>query len=375
VRLAPAALALLLAAPAAAQQTVYVRQAAPAWLGISYDLLWVEHGGTCHPEVVVASVIQGSPAERAGLRAGDAIVSLDGEPIPAGRLQAIASRLAPGDSVRIQVQRRGATREVTAVADRRPDRPLSIFMETPGPGGSTAPVVELVGDTLIARNLAEWTPARARGYWVRRGDGRAEYHAISTWARSDLDQRVVDLLACADSAQAQVPVWDDDPDPVRINLRRLQERADSLRAVITRRALERQDVEGFITTAPVRRFEPGVGQPTVQFLGPGGAFYFRAEDPSAGPAAVAGAQVTALEPDLAAYFRNAERGLLVLRIAPDSPADRAGLRPGDVVTAAGGRRLESVAELARIIALPDAGDVELRVIRHGRSRALTLRRD
>lgn len=346
------ALALaLLATPAAAQQQVYVRPAPPAWLGISYETLWIQRDGTCRPQVVVDAVVQGSPAERAGLRGGDAIISLDGEPVPAGRLEALAARLAPGDSVRLRVRRGGTIRELTAVADRRPDRPLSIFVESSSARrASSAPVIEVTGDTLVARNLAGWSTGSTRSYWMSWGDGRTELRSLRSWSHTDLDRRVVDLLACADSARSQVQLGADSTATTRVDLRRLQQRADSLRVVITRRALQR---------------EQG-----------GNAFTFELrEQPGLGLRGVAGAELTALVPELAEYFRNADQGLLVLRIAPESPARRAGLRPGDVIVAADGRRLDSVAELQQILALPDAGPVELRVIRRGRTRDITLQRE
>ena len=370
-----ALLPLLLAAPTAAQQGVYVRSASPAWLGVSYELRWVEKDGACSPRVVVDAVVQGSPAERAGLRAGDAILTVDGEPIPGGRLQAIAQRLQPGDSVRLRLLRDGSTREVLAVADRRPDRPISILVERgSGLEATTAPVIEVVGDSLIARNVGgEWAVGPTRGYWVSRGDGRAEYRTISGWARSDLDQRVEELLTCADSAQ-----WEG----VRLRqavpgeLQRIQERADSLRVIITRRALEREESRT-LRAVPTPTPTPETPQTgTFRFYAPDGAVEFRVEDHVAvGLRGVAGAELTALEPELAEYFRSADRGLLVLRVSPGTPAAEAGLRPGDVVTAADGRRIESVTELRRILALPEAGGVALRVVRKGRTLDLRLRRD
>lgn len=367
-----AGLALLLAAPAAAQQNGYVRQQSPAWLGVSYELRWVQGGGSCTPRVVVDAVVQGSPAERAGLRAGDAIIALDGEPLPPGRLQAVASRLEPGDSVRLRLLRDGRRHEVTAIADRRPDRPVSFLLpRSTGLRSSTAPIIEITGDTLVAWNLSPGLEqGRIRSYWVSGADGRTEYRRLGGWSRSDLDRRVEDLLSCADSAQ-----WTNDAWYVaaqNVDLRRVQERADSLRVLMTRRALERTAESAAAVPSPPSRPEPS----TIQVYGPEGSYMFRVDEHVAvGMRGVAGAELTALEPELAEYFRNVDEGLLVIRIAPDTPADRAGIRPGDVIVGADGRGIESVAELRRVVALPYAGAVRLRVVRRGRTLDLTLERD
>jgi len=391
----------------------------PAWLGVSYDARWVLEGKTCTPQVLIQAVVQGSPAERAGLRAGDAIVALNGDPVPPGRLQALAARLAPGDSVRLRFVRDGRTREVTAVADRRPDRPLTVYVESaPGYRSVGTPVIEVSGDTLIARNAAEWDPGRARSYWVRDPDGRTEYHVIGGWATSELDQRVTDLLACADSARFTVQEWEQPQGEIRVSLRQLQERADSMRsawgirgravwtdslrgdsiwanvtrdsgAAILRRQLEPRGNVVRVEPAPggsgfrmlrsdsgAVTFIRGPDSTMVSLTSPSLSYTFRVEDHmAAGLRGVAGAELSALEPELAEYFRNVDEGLLVLRIAPDTPADRAGLRPGDVVIDADGRRVETVAELRQIVALPTANPVTLRVIRRGRTHDLILRRN
>ncbi len=52
-----------------------------------------------------------------------------------------------------------------------------------------------------------------------------------------------------------------------------------------------------------------------------------------------------------------ERGVVIEDVTPDSPAVRAGLRPGDVILAIGDRPLRSAAELRRTVAGKDPGDV------------------
>lgn len=70
-------------------------------------------GGTSVAGAFVGGVNPGSPAERAGLKAGDVIVEVDGMPIAsADDLAAALSRLN-GNSVRLTLARGATRREVT----------------------------------------------------------------------------------------------------------------------------------------------------------------------------------------------------------------------------------------------------------------------
>jgi phosphoserine phosphatase RsbU/P len=94
-------LALLLAAGNllyAALWTYYVRHPSQARVGIDIDYA-AEEGA-----LVVNGVSPGSPAQRAGLRAGDHIVAVNGRRISGPYLDA-AMRGAPGDVVRLTVER------------------------------------------------------------------------------------------------------------------------------------------------------------------------------------------------------------------------------------------------------------------------------
>lgn len=64
---------------------------------------------------LVSSLEKNGPAERAGLQPGDVIRSVDGQRIvSSGDLPAIISLAQPGDSVKMQIWRKGETREITA---------------------------------------------------------------------------------------------------------------------------------------------------------------------------------------------------------------------------------------------------------------------
>jgi serine protease Do len=64
---------------------------------------------------LVASVEKGSAAEKAGLQPGDVIRAIDGKPVIAsGDLPAAIGLAAPGDTVRLQVWRKGGAQEIQA---------------------------------------------------------------------------------------------------------------------------------------------------------------------------------------------------------------------------------------------------------------------
>ncbi|WP_323960646.1 PDZ domain-containing protein [Arthrobacter sp. JZ12] len=71
--------------------------------------------------VAVLAVEDDSPADDAGIRAGDIMVSLDGEPLEsAERLLAALRAFDPGDSVSAEFVREGETREVEMTLGERP---------------------------------------------------------------------------------------------------------------------------------------------------------------------------------------------------------------------------------------------------------------
>lgn len=68
-----------------------------------------------------------------------------------------------------------------------------------------------------------------------------------------------------------------------------------------------------------------------------------------------------------------ESGVLVVQAAQGGPAARAGLRPGDVITAFNGTDVESIEEFLGELAGLDPGDtVEMTVVRAGQERTVTM---
>ncbi|MEM6445271.1 MAG: HhoA/HhoB/HtrA family serine endopeptidase [Cyanobacteria bacterium P01_D01_bin.123] len=96
-----------------------------------------------------------------------------------------------------------------------------------------------------------------------------------------------------------------------------------------------------------------------------------------------GVQMVALTPEVKERFNSdpnsgtfidADRGVLVVRIVPDSPAAQAGLRAGDVVTRAGDRAIVAAEDLQQVVERTGVGrQLTLTVERNGRERGVSIR--
>ena len=78
-----------------------------------------------------------------------------------------------------------------------------------------------------------------------------------------------------------------------------------------------------------------------------------------------GVRLLEMTPDLREHFgAPRDAGVLVGEVEADSPASKAGLRVGDILTRAGGNRIDSVRDLTRAIRRRKGGEkVELEVVR------------
>lgn len=81
-----------------------------------------------------------------------------------------------------------------------------------------------------------------------------------------------------------------------------------------------------------------------------------------------------ITPQLSAYYNiGVESGALVTEVVPDSPAERVGIREGDVIMSFNGARLEKGAPLLGMMMACPAGDtVRLEVWREGNVRVIEL---
>jgi len=125
-----AALALaLLALPAAlqAQRGEGEQRRGTGYMGIYFE--WTDAG-----RAEVRDVVDGSPADRAGIRPGDVVVLLNGRAPTRQAIDELRETLNRGDQVRLRVRHDGAEVERVVVAAARPTRVATVM---PGMGHGT----------------------------------------------------------------------------------------------------------------------------------------------------------------------------------------------------------------------------------------------
>jgi len=110
------------------------RDEEPGWLGVLLDdkrSPWLAKTSerTSDPQggVVIAGVVMDSPAERAGLRSRDRLLTVEGRPVRGkADLAARIRDLSPGDWIELTVERRGRARDLRVTLGQRPPRPVRL---------------------------------------------------------------------------------------------------------------------------------------------------------------------------------------------------------------------------------------------------------
>jgi putative serine protease PepD len=105
-----------------AQELVADGSATHAFLGVALSDGTAEVDGAVRRGAVVEEVTPGTPAAQAGLRAGDVVVGIDGDPVRgAESLTAFVRARAVGEQVELSVARDGRTATVAVTLVERPD--------------------------------------------------------------------------------------------------------------------------------------------------------------------------------------------------------------------------------------------------------------
>jgi len=104
-----------------ANQLITTGKARHAFLGVSSKDDFVPQGSAKRAAAVITAVASGAPADKAGLKVGDAIIAVDGDPVD-GALSLVAQvrEHTPGDKVTLKILNGGQTRDITVTLTDRP---------------------------------------------------------------------------------------------------------------------------------------------------------------------------------------------------------------------------------------------------------------
>jgi len=277
------------------------RQAAAAedetpWLGVEMQAL----GGSLREGlnysgdgVIVREVVDGSPADRAGVQTGDILVSVNGRSVRApDDVTRIVRAMRVGQSVSLAIVRDGNRRSLTARLAARSDRDE------------------------IEDNDSDQDHGDADRDEARRD--RDEARRDRDQMKHDMDDMKHDLKHEMGDKDDDGMTWNMDPD-------------------------QPFDMHGFVLR--------GMGRGRL------------------------GVRVESLNSDLGGYFNTpGGKGALVVEVLKDTPAERAGLKAGDVITRVGDRSVADADDLVRALRSSD-DRASITYSRRGSSRTTDVRLD
>ncbi|HSM36847.1 MAG TPA: PDZ domain-containing protein, partial [Longimicrobiales bacterium] len=343
------------------QRAITSRDDGRGWFGFSLGLERSSLAGLRTSETLrVSSVVPGSPAFRGGLRQGDVILQLGGRSATGRWLERAVSGIAPGDTLRVRVRRSGRERDLTLIAAQRP----AAIRVVQGAGDGRlflADSLQLRAQVIldsIRANVREvhlavvYGEANAPATIVIR-DGAGEERRLRV-AGEGAEVVLRDLRAAIERQRSTTPA--------RVHIEVEADADEVRRALVERERIRRSSV----------RSEPRVflSEDSVHVWVPRPARGYGVSM-AAWSIGAAGAEFTPLVEGMRKYF-GLDAGLLVIRVGPGTPAARAGLVAGDIVTGVDGRRTRDVRELAEALTRAGEDGLSLRIVRRGASTVVRI---
>lgn len=413
------------ALPVQGAAQVAAKSATRGWVGMSLHIEETVSPSGRHTQVLVKGVSAGSPAAKAGVKAGDLLVLVNGHGVE-DRFGGITQTLRAGEPVNVVVERNGKRLGMKMTAAVRPaDVPEtlpwtaslgsdsmadamframdSLRLRLIEGGSGSMGILTLPGsdDVAVSGNLpapgrivlrrADGTPAGVFGppgndsvtvqllpevrppfsFFVFPGDRSdslqsemAQLNGQIRELRARQTERLRQLAAQLPQGQRGAEASDPELQTLARALEVVGRRAVALRSAMERAAREQAG----------SAYGVGTGELTGQSTEPVDQGVFRPLAPYLlGQDRAAGAEVVSLRPELAAYFQ-VDGGVLVVDVPAGTPAALAGVQPGDVVTEVNGAPVHSIEQLRLGLSHEGPDPLTLTLVRKGRTLKVHLPR-
>ncbi len=331
------------------------------WIGIKTDTtrLPLRVSGDTALVIRVTGIQQGGPADLGGVLLGDLLVAVNGRALAdyEAWLSSVAT-LEPGQQAQLRLNRGGTEVEaIVIVADQRPptfsarlDLPEEVDAAWTEVRHEFEAVLEVLPDTVQSR------------LGLLNASFRAHFDLDSgTVSLTVNDSSVtVDIRGSAGSRTGTRPAPLPGEPGTTGRLAPAGREGAAGGSTAEQRGIVRLNA-GDSVLLPLRGMDSVLAG--SRLAGPDGLIRGQADVVLVGSVILGGAQVRTLPTALESYF-GVPSGVLILDVLPDSPARRAGFRPGDVIVAVGGRELATLAQLRSDLDVAEL-PVGLTVVRHG----------
>ena len=335
--------------------------------------------GRCNRPPIVTSVVIDGPADLAGVRASDTLLSVNGLDVTGAEGRSLLLGLEAGVPVKLQVGREGGRATIEVTPEMRSVEPYvevrTMFFSPSGAvveGGQGR--VRVVRIPSVRRRLDDVEVSldslRAGGndfvFFHEDTDGSLKIEVGDPEKANVMLQRIREQDSGSD--EEELSVWENE----NLARRLTWVRDSSFQSA-------RIHLDSLVRLAGqfrvLRGDSSGISVSITSEADPDGrwAYYVRQRPVPdelrallVSDLRVGGAEFRQLSGDLAEYFDGADEGLLALRVIRDTPAHRMGLKEGDVVVEVDGLKCNRILVLRDAIATAAPGrPVQVKWVRKG----------